>query len=135
MICKIPGERLPIIEVIDKRGEAAHLQMTWRHTRARRSSTFSTETVLPSAGHYGLANRWLPRRSVFAICEPDESEVWLRPGIRACQSYLGREVKELVNGPYLEKSQVYKEGAALERLSLHEKTKATIRKRLGDRAL
>jgi ATP-dependent helicase YprA (DUF1998 family) len=43
--------------------------------------------------------------------------------------------KELVNGPYLEKSQVYKEGAALDQLSLHEKTKATIRKRLGDRAL
>jgi len=43
--------------------------------------------------------------------------------------------KELVNGPYLEKSQVYKEGAELDKLSLHEKTKATIRKRLGDRAL
>jgi hypothetical protein len=43
--------------------------------------------------------------------------------------------KELVNGPYLEKSQVYKEGVALDQLSLHEKTKATIRKRLGDRAL
>lgn len=43
--------------------------------------------------------------------------------------------KELVNGPYLEKSQVYKEGAELNELSLHEKTKATIRKRLGDHAL
>ena len=43
--------------------------------------------------------------------------------------------KELVNGPYLEKSQVYKEGADLNELSLHEKTRATIRKRLGDRPL
>jgi hypothetical protein len=43
--------------------------------------------------------------------------------------------KELVNGPYMEKSQVYKEGAALDDLSLHEKTKATIRKRLGERSL
>ena len=43
--------------------------------------------------------------------------------------------KELINGPYLEKSQVYKEGAALDELSLHEKTKATIRKRLGERTL
>jgi DEAD/DEAH box helicase/Helicase conserved C-terminal domain len=43
--------------------------------------------------------------------------------------------KELVNGPYLEKSQVYKEGAALDQLPLHEKTKATIRKRLGERTL
>lgn len=43
--------------------------------------------------------------------------------------------KELVNGPYLEKSQVYKEGASLDELSLHEKTKTTIRKRLGDRNL
>ena len=43
--------------------------------------------------------------------------------------------KELVNGPYLEKSQVYKEGAALDELPLHEKTKATIRKRLGERNL
>jgi ATP-dependent helicase YprA (DUF1998 family) len=43
--------------------------------------------------------------------------------------------KELVNGPYLEQSQVYKEGAALDQLSLDGKTKATIRKRLGDRAL
>jgi hypothetical protein len=29
MICDIPGERLPMIEVIDKRGEAAYLKMTW----------------------------------------------------------------------------------------------------------
>jgi hypothetical protein len=29
MICDIPGERLPIIEVSDKRGEAAYLKMTW----------------------------------------------------------------------------------------------------------
>lgn len=29
MICDLPGERLPIIEVIDKRGEAAYLKMTW----------------------------------------------------------------------------------------------------------
>jgi hypothetical protein len=43
--------------------------------------------------------------------------------------------KELVNGPYLEKSQVYKEGAALDELPLHEMTKATIRKRLGERTL
>lgn len=29
MICDIPGECLPIIEVSDKRGEAAYLKMTW----------------------------------------------------------------------------------------------------------
>jgi hypothetical protein len=29
MICDIPGSNLPIIEVIDKRGEAAYLKMTW----------------------------------------------------------------------------------------------------------
>jgi len=43
--------------------------------------------------------------------------------------------KELVNGPYLEKSQVYEEGAALDALPLREGTKATIRKRLGERGL
>jgi ATP-dependent helicase YprA (DUF1998 family) len=43
--------------------------------------------------------------------------------------------KELVNGPYLEKSQIYKEGAALDALPLHEGTKATIRKRLEKRGL
>jgi hypothetical protein len=29
MICDIPGDQLPIIEVIDKRGEAAYLKMAW----------------------------------------------------------------------------------------------------------
>lgn len=29
MICEIPGELLPMIDVIDKRGEAAYLKMTW----------------------------------------------------------------------------------------------------------
>jgi hypothetical protein len=29
MICDIPGRRLPIIEVIDTRGESAYLKMTW----------------------------------------------------------------------------------------------------------
>jgi hypothetical protein len=29
MICDIAGDRLPIIEVIDKRGEAAYLKMAW----------------------------------------------------------------------------------------------------------
>lgn len=43
--------------------------------------------------------------------------------------------KELVNGPYVEKSQVYEEGAALDALPLHEGTKATIRRRLGERGL
>lgn len=42
---------------------------------------------------------------------------------------------ELVNGPYLEKSQTYQEGLALDELPLHEKTKSTIRRRLGDRRL
>ena len=42
---------------------------------------------------------------------------------------------ELINGPYLEKSQLYQEGLALDELPLHEKTKQTIRKRLGERAL
>ena len=39
--------------------------------------------------------------------------------------------QELVNGPYLEKSQVYKEGLSLDDLPLHEQTKGTIQKRLG----
>lgn len=42
---------------------------------------------------------------------------------------------ELVNGPYLEKSKIYQEGLALDGLPLHEKTKLTIRKRLGNRGL
>ncbi len=42
---------------------------------------------------------------------------------------------ELVNGPYLEKSQIYQDGPALDELPLHEKTKLTIRKRLGNRGL
>lgn len=42
---------------------------------------------------------------------------------------------ELVNGPYLEKSQIYQDGPALDELPLHEKTKLTIRKRLGNRVL
>lgn len=42
---------------------------------------------------------------------------------------------ELVNGPYLEKSQIYQEGTALDELQLHEKTKTTIYKRLGGRSL
>ncbi|MCK5243461.1 DEAD/DEAH box helicase [bacterium] len=41
-------------------------------------------------------------------------------------------LKELVNGPYLEKTQVYEPGDPLESLDLHEKTVKTIRKRLGD---
>lgn len=42
---------------------------------------------------------------------------------------------ELINGPYLEKSQIYQESAALDELPLHEKSKTTIRKRLGGRGL
>lgn len=42
---------------------------------------------------------------------------------------------DLVNGPYLEKSQIYREGATFDELPLNEKTKATIRKRLGGRGL
>jgi ATP-dependent helicase YprA (DUF1998 family) len=42
---------------------------------------------------------------------------------------------ELVNGPYLEKSQIYQEGELLSALSLHESTKATIVKQLGERRL
>lgn len=42
---------------------------------------------------------------------------------------------DLVNGPYLEKSQIYREGATFDELPLHEKTKATIRKRLSGRGL
>src|SRR5216684_7741164 len=42
---------------------------------------------------------------------------------------------ELVNGPYLERSQLYEEGIGLDELPLHEKTKLTIRRRLGGRNL
>jgi len=42
---------------------------------------------------------------------------------------------ELVNGPYLEKSQIFQDGIGLDELPLHEKTKASIRKRLRGRGL
>ena len=42
---------------------------------------------------------------------------------------------ELVNGPYLEKSQIYQEGEPLSALPLQESTKATILKRLAGRSL
>jgi hypothetical protein len=41
---------------------------------------------------------------------------------------------ELVNGPYLEKSQIYQEGEPLSGLPLHESTKATVLKRLAGRS-
>ena len=44
-------------------------------------------------------------------------------------------MKELVQGPYLEKSQMYAQGEPLAELPLHEKTIATIRKRLSERPL
>jgi hypothetical protein len=44
-------------------------------------------------------------------------------------------MEELVNGPYLEKSQMYKQGEPLDQLPFHEKTKATISNRLGGRGL
>lgn len=43
--------------------------------------------------------------------------------------------QELVNGPYLEKSQIYKAGKPVDALGLHEKIAATIHKRLGGRDL
>src|SRR3989338_10440308 len=43
--------------------------------------------------------------------------------------------RELVNGPYLEKSQIYKAGKPLDGLGLHENTASTIRQRLGGRPL
>src|SRR3990167_2833960 len=43
--------------------------------------------------------------------------------------------EELVNGPYLEKSQIYKQGEPLNDLPLHEKTIGTIRNRFNDREL
>jgi hypothetical protein len=44
-------------------------------------------------------------------------------------------MEKLVNGPYLEKSQMYALGNPLNHLQLHEKTNNTIRKRLGVRSL
>lgn len=43
--------------------------------------------------------------------------------------------QELVNGPYLEKSQIYQDGKPLDAVGLHEKTTATIHKRLSGRPL
>jgi ATP-dependent helicase YprA (DUF1998 family) len=43
--------------------------------------------------------------------------------------------QELINGPYLEKSQIYEAGEPLEALGLNEATIATINKRLGGRSL
>ena len=42
---------------------------------------------------------------------------------------------ELVNGPYMEKAQAYASGKPLETLALHERTKATIQRRLKCRSL
>lgn len=44
-------------------------------------------------------------------------------------------MEELVQGPYLEKAQMYAQGEPLDKLSLHEKTRATIKARLGGRSL
>ena len=44
-------------------------------------------------------------------------------------------MEKLVRGPYLEKAQMYAPGESLETLSLHEKTRTAIRKRLGKRHL
>lgn len=43
--------------------------------------------------------------------------------------------KELVHGPFLEKSQTYAAGDPLDKLSLHSKTTETVTARLGERAL
>ena len=43
--------------------------------------------------------------------------------------------QELVNGPYLEKSQIYQAGKPLDAVGLHEKTTATVHKRLWGRPL
>src|SRR5262249_52216505 len=42
---------------------------------------------------------------------------------------------ELVNGPYLEKSQIYQAGESLSAIPVHESTKATVIKRLAGRSL
>ncbi len=44
-------------------------------------------------------------------------------------------MQELVNGPYLEKSQMYAPGDGLEQLALHEKTRTTISQKLKGRGL
>lgn len=44
-------------------------------------------------------------------------------------------MKELVNGPYLEKSQMYAPGDPLDTLPLHTKTVETVREQLGGRSL
>lgn len=44
-------------------------------------------------------------------------------------------MEELVQGPYLEKAQMYASGEPSDNLPLHEKTRATIRERLGGRSL
>ena len=44
-------------------------------------------------------------------------------------------MEELVRGPYLEKAQIYSPGESLDKLSLHEKTRAAIQARLGGRSL
>lgn len=44
-------------------------------------------------------------------------------------------IRELVNGPYLEKSQMYAPGDPLDALPLHAKTVETVRERLGGRSL
>ena len=44
-------------------------------------------------------------------------------------------MEKLVQGPYLEKAQMYEPGKSLDTLPMHEETKATIRKQLGKRSL
>src|SRR5260370_13795011 len=43
--------------------------------------------------------------------------------------------RELVHGPFLEKSQIYSPGEPIEKLALHAKTVETIKARLGERGL
>ena len=44
-------------------------------------------------------------------------------------------MEKLVQGPYLEKAQMYEPGESLDKLPMHEETKATVRKQLGKRSL
>lgn len=54
----------------------------------------------------------------------------------AKQMWEGRlTMEELVQGPYLEKAQMYEQGESLENLSLHEKTRETLNDRLSGRSL
>src|SRR5712692_2004951 len=66
-----------------------------------------------------------------------QAEYRIHPSFEHAQRIWNQSLtaQELVNGPYLERSQIYEPGDALDSLGLHPATVATLRSRLGGRPL